>query len=177
MFPPPANSPNRPTTPAAQTAVRRTVVALVKTIVLVERAQVPGPELGDVPRPSIVEALDNLGVERRLGCTLVSATADASHLTIQSCQHAQPMGKYAGHNVAADLLGMPMLPFNPDSYGTCIDLGDAGALVTTGWERTVQKTGQQAKEMKRAINTQWIYPPVDSAEALLAMAGHFGKRV
>ena len=49
--------------------------------------------------------------------------------------------------------------------------------MTTGWERTVQKTGQQTKEMKRAINTQWIYPPVDSAEALLAMAGHFGKRV
>jgi NADH dehydrogenase len=54
----------------------------------------------------------------------------------------------------------------------CIDLGSAGALMT---DRVVDKDGTEAKAMKQAINTQWIYPPADSAEALLAKAGHFSN--
>ncbi|MFJ3311164.1 hypothetical protein ACIPSA_51285 [Streptomyces sp. NPDC086549] len=30
-------------------------------------------------------------------------------------------------------------------YVTCLDLASAGAVVTTGWERTVQKTGERVK--------------------------------
>lgn len=208
-------------------------------VILVERAEALGPELGDEPRPVITDALNTLGVERRLGRTVASATetqvtlddgevipaatliwtvgmsaspltaqipaerdrfgrllldeylrvtptvyaagdtaaavADDGHPTIQSCQHAQPMGKYAGHNVVADLLGLPMLPFTADPYSNCIDLGAAGALTTVGWERTVDKEGSEAKAIKHAINTQWIYPPTDSADALLAKAGHFSN--
>lgn len=208
-------------------------------VILVERAEVVGPELGDAPRPFIIDALNTLNVERRLGRTLVSATtdkvilddgevipaatvvwtvgmaaspltaqipgerdrfgrlivdeylrvtptvyaagdtaaaiADEGHSTIQSCQHAQPMGKYAGHNVAADLLGLPMLPFTADPYSNCIDLGAAGALMTVGWDRVVEKDGAPAKALKQAINTYWIYPPADSAEALLAKAGQFSN--
>lgn len=210
-------------------------------VILVDRADVLGPELGDAPRPYIAKAVDELKIEQRLGLTVNSAApdqivlsdgevlptatvvwtagmaaspltaqipgerdrfgrlnvdpqlrvvgvpdvfaagdtavtmADAGHVTIQSCQHAQPMGKFAGHNVAADLLGAELLPFTADPYSNALDLGPAGAITTTGWERTVETTGGAAKSMKQAINTQWIYPPVDSAEALLAQAGKFSN--
>ncbi|WP_431899475.1 NAD(P)/FAD-dependent oxidoreductase [Nonomuraea sp. bgisy101] len=39
-------------------------------VVLVERAEVVGPDLGPGPRPDIEAALDELGVERRLGATV-----------------------------------------------------------------------------------------------------------
>ena len=41
-------------------------------VVLVERADVVGPDLGDKPRPVIEEALAALGVELRLGATVQS---------------------------------------------------------------------------------------------------------
>ena len=46
-------------------------------VVLVESAEMPGPQLGDAPRPFIINALNRLKVEKRLGCTVISATADA----------------------------------------------------------------------------------------------------
>jgi NADH dehydrogenase len=42
-------------------------------VVLVERADVVGPERGAGPRPQILEALDELGIEQRLGVTLEAA--------------------------------------------------------------------------------------------------------
>ncbi len=33
------------------------------------------------------------------------------------------MGRYAGHNVVADLFGLPMLPLKIDWYVTVLDLG------------------------------------------------------
>ncbi|MEU6070091.1 MULTISPECIES: NAD(P)/FAD-dependent oxidoreductase [Streptomyces] len=210
-------------------------------VVLVDRADVIGPELGPGPRPHIDGAIDELKIERRLGRTVASATsedvtlsdgevipaatvvwtagmvaspltaqipgerdrlgrlsvdaylrvigvpdvyaagdtavalAEAGHYTTQSCQHALPMGKFAGHNVVADLLGTDPLPFTPDPYGTCLDLGPAGAVVTQGWDRTVQMTGEDAKTLKRNINALWIYPPVDDLEQILAQAGRFSN--
>jgi NADH dehydrogenase len=44
-------------------------------VVLVERDQVVGPELGPGPRPEILAALDALGVERRLGAEVTEVTA------------------------------------------------------------------------------------------------------
>ncbi len=34
-----------------------------------------------------------------------------------------------------------------------------------------QLTGADAKAMKQMVNATWIYPPLDSAEAILAQAG------
>ncbi|GAA3717130.1 NAD(P)/FAD-dependent oxidoreductase [Nonomuraea antimicrobica] len=101
---------------------------------------------------------------------IAAARADAERYVMQSCQHASPQGKYAGHNVAADLLGLPLEEFNPGPYITCLDLGGAGAVYTTGWERTVSLTGPEGKERKRLITHQWLNPPVDDAEAILARA-------
>lgn len=210
-------------------------------VVLVDLADVVGPELGAGPRPVIVDAIDELRIERRLGRTVASATrqditlsdgevipaatvvwtagmaaspltaqipgerdrlgrlgvdaylrvagvpdvyaagdtaraaADDGRTTTQSCQHALPMGKFAGHNVAADLLGTAPLPFTPDPYVTCLDLGPAGAVYTEGWDRRVALTGAEAKTLKKKINEIWIYPPTDDPEQLLAQAGRFSN--
>ncbi|MGV9786722.1 NAD(P)/FAD-dependent oxidoreductase [Streptomyces sp. NPDC003435] len=207
-------------------------------VVLVERADVVGPELGAGPRPHIDAVLAELGVETRLGVTLdevrersvtlsdgevvptaatvwtagmrasdltglvpgerdrlgrllvddhlrvqgvpgvyaagdtAAARAEDDHMVTQSCQHAVPLGKFAGRNVAADLLGLDLVPFAPDPYVTCLDLGPAGAVLTAGWDRTVQLTGQEAKELKQRINSEWIYPPVDDPEKIIRAADH-----
>jgi NADH:ubiquinone reductase (H+-translocating) len=86
---------------------------------------------------------------------------------MQSCQHAVPQGKFVGQNVAADVLGLEPVPFAPDPYVTCLDLGSYGAVLTVGWDRTVQLTRQAAKGLKRNINASWIYPPVDDATTIL----------
>jgi NADH:ubiquinone reductase (H+-translocating) len=84
---------------------------------------------------------------------------DGVHSTVMSCQFARPMGRFAGHNVAADLLGQPMLPLNIDWYVTVLDLGAWGALHTVGWDRRVHSIGSEAKTTKQIINQQRIYPP------------------
>ena len=207
-------------------------------VILVEQASVVGPELGEGPRPQIMGALADVGVELRLdtrvtsvepsGATLADGTSFATatvvwtggmrasalteqvpgerdalgrlrvdqflqvvgvpavyaagdvaaavtedgHVVMQSCQHAVPQGKFVGVNVASDLLGLPGVPFAPDPYVTCLDLGSAGAVLTTGWERTVARTGEEAKTLKQSINAEWIYPPVDDADLILRYADH-----
>jgi len=126
------------------------------------------------------DALDRLAVDeclRVLGVPGVFAAGDVAaartpdgHSVLQSCQHAIPLGKFAGHNAAAELLGYDVEPFAPDPYVTCLDLGVAGALFTTGWERAVEMTGLAAKAMKRRITRELIYPPVDDGEELLLRA-------
>jgi NADH dehydrogenase len=100
-----------------------------------------------------------------------AAAADTGdgHRALQSCQHAGQLGRVAGENAARDLVGVPPLPYTQLRYVTCPDLGRSGAVVSQGWERRVEKTGGEAKAVKRWINTQLIYPPADgTAEALLA---------
>jgi NADH dehydrogenase len=102
---------------------------------------------------------------------VASAVLDGVHATVMSCQFARPMGRYAGHNVVADLLGEPMLPLTIDWYVTVLDLGAWGALYTTGWDRQVHTTGAAAKVTKQTINHQRIYPPLTGSRAdLLAAA-------
>lgn len=203
-------------------------------VLLVDRAQVVGEQLGPGPREEIEAALDELNVERRLGTTVTevgdgyaalsdgtkveadavvwsvgmmaseltrqiggeldelgrvpvdrrlrsghpevfvagdtaAAPFDAEHTVMQACQHASPLGKVAGYNVAADLLGLPLRDFTPGPYVTCLDLGGAGAVFTRGWDRRIMASGAEAKEVKMRIN-QHIHPPVDDAEKILAAA-------
>jgi NADH:ubiquinone reductase (H+-translocating) len=84
---------------------------------------------------------------------------DGTHASVMSCQHARPMGRFAGYNVVSDLLGAPMLPLQIDWYVTCLDLGPWGAVYTEGWDRHVAATGEEAKRTKEIINRQRIYPP------------------
>lgn len=97
------------------------------------------------------------------------AMASDGYAILQSCQHAQVTGRFAGHNAAAELAGVGLETYRQPVYTTCLDLGNSGAVLTTGWERTVQATGDKAKEIKRRINTQLIYPPLER-DAILAAA-------
>ena len=101
---------------------------------------------------------------------VASMPIDATHHTVMSCQHARPMGKFAGHNVVCDLVGEAMLPLEINYYVTCLDLGEWGAVYCQGWDRQVATKGAAAKETKRIINTQRIYPPRsrDAAEIFAA---------
>ncbi len=131
--------------------------------------QVPGArdELGRV----VVDADLRVPAAPEIFVTGDAATADTGdgHRTLQSCQHAGQLGRVAGENAARDLLGLPVVPYTQLRYVTCLDLGRSGAVITQGWERRIEKTGSEGKAVKRLINTQVIYPPVDgTAEALLA---------
>jgi NADH dehydrogenase len=84
---------------------------------------------------------------------------DDLHGSVMSCQHARPMGRFAGYNVVCDLLGRPMLPLRIDWYTTILDLGPWGAVYTEGWDRHVAATGAAAKKTKQIINCERIYPP------------------
>ncbi|MCC2658273.1 MAG: FAD-dependent pyridine nucleotide-disulfide oxidoreductase [Panacagrimonas sp.] len=206
-------------------------------VVLVERADAIGPDLGPGPRPQIEQALRELGVGVRTGVAAAAvdpgglmleggeridartviwtagvrahplaeqiagerdrfgrlhvtaelrvkgladvyatgdvafaATDDAGHHALMSCQHAIALGRAAGHNAAADLLGLPAHPYRQEKYVTCLDLGAWGAVFTEGWDRQVKFQGMEGKQIKRTINTQWIYPPQGDRDAVLAAA-------
>ena len=127
---------------------------------------------------------DNFGrllVDRDLrvpGVAGVFATGDAAraacddegNYALMSCQHATRMGAFAGNNAAAELLRVPTRPYHQKAYVTCLDLGEAGALFTRGWERKVEMVGDVAKKTKQEINTVWIYPPRAERAAALASA-------
>lgn len=210
-----------------------TALAARGRVLLVDRSQVVGDQLGPGPRKDIEAALDELSIERRLGTTVTevgegyavlsdgtkveadvvvwtvgmraseltrqisgeldhlgrvpvdrrlralpevfaagdtaAAPFDAEHTVMQACQHATPLGKVAGYNAAADLLGIPLRDFTPGPYVTCLDLGGAGGIFTRGWDRRVMATGSHGKKIKMQIN-QAIHPPVDDAEKILAAA-------
>jgi NADH dehydrogenase len=102
---------------------------------------------------------------------IANCAIDGAHSTVMSCQFARPMGRFAGHNVAADLFGQPMLALNIDWYVTVVDLGGWGALYTVGWDRRIRSTGAAAKTTKSVINRQRIYPPRAASRAdILAAA-------
>jgi|SRR5579872_3872507 len=102
---------------------------------------------------------------------VASLLIDGEHASVMSCQHGRPMGRFAGHNIAADLLGAPLLPLRVDWYTTILDLGPSGAVYTKGWDRRVIATGAAAKATKRTINGKRIYPPrTRNAADILAAA-------
>jgi NADH dehydrogenase len=205
-------------------------------VIIVERNSEIGPDLGPGPRPEIMEAINELGIEWRVNAAVASLDADgvtlstgehipsktviwtagvkASALTTQidaerdnfgrlhvtpnlqvkgvptifatgdtayaatddlgnhavmSCQHAISLGRHAGHNAAADLIGHPAKPYSQPKYVTCLDLGAWGAVFTEGWQREVKIRKMEAKELKHQINSVWIYPPrPDRAEIFAA---------
>ncbi|WP_444438944.1 NAD(P)/FAD-dependent oxidoreductase [Pseudomonas sp. A6] len=104
------------------------------------------------------------------GDVAYAATDDLGNHAVMSCQHAISLGRHAGNNAAADLLGVPPTPYRQPKYVTCLDLGAWGAVYTEGWDRQVKLLGEQAKELKTQINTLWIYPPAADRSIALAAA-------
>lgn len=104
------------------------------------------------------------------GDTAYAAVDDAGNHALMTCQHAIALGRSAGNNAAADLLGVAPIPYSQPKYVTCLDLGAWGAVYTEGWERKVVLTGQEGKALKTQINTEWIYPPAAERDTALAAA-------
>ncbi|GBL55270.1 FAD-dependent pyridine nucleotide-disulfide oxidoreductase [Pseudomonas citronellolis] len=129
-------------------------------------AQVPG-ERDALGRLHVTRDLRVKGVDAvfAAGDVALAQVDDAGNHALMSCQHAMNMGRSAGYNVAADLLGLPTQAYAQPVYVTCLDLGPWGAVYTEGWERQVKLQGAEAKALKRQINTQWIYPPQPSRKA------------
>jgi len=114
-----------------------------------------------------VAGLTNVFAAGDVACSQV----DGVHFTVMSCQFARPMGRFAGHNVVADLVAQPLLPLRVDWYVTVLDLGTWGAVYTTGWNRQVFSSGKKAKLIKQTINQRRIYPPrMGTREEILAAA-------
>ncbi|MFG0354543.1 NAD(P)/FAD-dependent oxidoreductase [Pseudomonas sp. zbq_5] len=113
------------------------------------------------------------------GNDAVYAAGDVAYATcdelgnhaVMSCQHAIALGRHAGNNAAAELLGVAPMAYSQPKYVTCLDLGAWGAVYTEGWDREVSppEDKAEAKALKRQINSVWIYPPAaDRASALAA---------
>ncbi len=133
---------------------------------LSEKLQVERDELGRMMTTNDLRVVGTSGIFT--AGDAAHAYVDDKHLALMSCQHAMAMGRLAGHNAACDLIGLPLRPYQQSVYLTCIDLGQAGALFTSGWDRDIQKSGEEGKALKHQINTQWIYPPTGTREQILA---------
>ena len=130
-----------------------------------------GIELDRLGRLPVDDYLEVVGVPGVFAAgDVAAAKMDEQHLSVMSCQHGRPMGRYAGYNVISDLLGEPMLALRIPWYVTVLDLGPAGAVYTEGWDRQVVARGAQAKATKRVINTERIYPPLDGDRAKILAA-------
>ncbi|MDF9907775.1 UNVERIFIED_ORG: NADH dehydrogenase [Pseudomonas reinekei] len=60
------------------------------------------------------------------GDVAYAATDDIGNFAAMSCQHAISLGRHAGNNAAADLLGVPPTLYRQPKYVTCLDLGAWG---------------------------------------------------
>jgi NADH:ubiquinone reductase (H+-translocating) len=130
-----------------------------------------GTELDRLGRLPVDDYLRVVGVPGVFAVgDVAAAKMDDQHLSVMSCQHGRPMGRYAGYNVVSELLGEPMLALRIPWYVTVLDLGPAGALYTEGWDRQVAAHGAAAKATKRVINTERIYPPLDGDRAKILAA-------
>ncbi|MFJ2485474.1 NAD(P)/FAD-dependent oxidoreductase [Pseudomonas sp. NPDC087639] len=104
------------------------------------------------------------------GDVAYAATDDIGNYALMTCQHAISLGRHAGNNVAAQILGVDPTPYSQPKYVTCLDLGAWGAVYTEGWDRQVKLVKQEGKALKTQINTQWIYPPAADRVSALAAA-------
>lgn len=136
---------------------------------LTEQLPVARDRLG---RVAVDDHLRVIGVPSMFAAgDVAAARMDDEHMSVMSCQHGRPMGRYAGYNVISDLFGEPLLSLRIPWYVTVLDLGPAGAVYTEGWDRVVVSQGAPAKVTKRTINTHRIYPPLNRSRTdLLAAA-------
>ncbi|WP_223444497.1 MULTISPECIES: NAD(P)/FAD-dependent oxidoreductase [Pseudomonas] len=104
------------------------------------------------------------------GDVAYAASDEIGNYALMTCQHAIVLGRHAGNNVAAQILGVDPTPYSQPKYVTCLDLGAWGAVYTEGWDRQVKLVKEEAKSLKTQINTQWIYPPAANRDTAWAAA-------
>ncbi|QXN60319.1 NAD(P)/FAD-dependent oxidoreductase [Serratia fonticola] len=104
------------------------------------------------------------------GDVAFASTDDQGNHALMTCQHAIMLGRFVGHNVAADLIGIDPLPYRQVNYVTCLDLGAWGAVYSEGWDQVVKFTQEEAKKIKVSITNELIYPPQAEREVAFAAA-------
>ncbi|MBL5903254.1 NAD(P)/FAD-dependent oxidoreductase [Serratia fonticola] len=104
------------------------------------------------------------------GDVAFASTDDQGNHALMTCQHAIMLGRFVGHNVAADLIGIEPLPYRQVNYVTCLDLGSWGAVYSEGWDQVVKFTKEEGKKIKVSITNELIYPPQAEREAAFAAA-------
>ena len=134
-------------------------------------AQIPGERDG-LGRLHVDAHLQVIGQQDifATGDVAYAATDDLGNHALMTCQHAIVLGRHAGNNVAAQILGVAPVAYSQPKYVTCLDLGGWGAVYTEGWDRQVKLTRQEGKSLKTQINTVWIYPPAANRDAAWAAA-------
>ncbi|KAJ7041330.1 hypothetical protein C8F04DRAFT_1079784 [Mycena alexandri] len=85
------------------------------------------------------------------GDTAHIAVDDAGHLALQSCQHAVYMGKAAGNNVMADVLGVPPAPYRQPRYTMGIALGAWGGVFAVGWGSRSSALRRKGRRLRRTL--------------------------
>jgi NADH dehydrogenase len=100
----------------------------------------------------------------------IAASDDIGNFALMTCQRAISLGRHAGNNVAAQILGVDPTPYSQPKYVTCLDLGAWGAVYTEGWDRQVKLIKEEAKALNTQINTMWIYTPAADRVTALASA-------
>lgn len=104
------------------------------------------------------------------GDVAFASTDDQGNHALMTCQHAIMLGRFVGHNVAADLIGIEPLPYRQVNYVTCLDLGSWGAVYSEGWDQVVKFTKEEGKKIKVSITNELIYPPQAEREVAFAAA-------
>ncbi|CAI2467616.1 NADH dehydrogenase-like protein SAV0941 [Serratia fonticola] len=104
------------------------------------------------------------------GDVAFASTDDQGNHALMTCQHAIMLGRFVGHNVVADLIGIEPLPYRQVNYVTCLDLGSWGAVYSEGWDQVVKFTKEEGKKIKISITNELIYPPQAEREAAFAAA-------
>ncbi|HBE9079180.1 MULTISPECIES: NAD(P)/FAD-dependent oxidoreductase [Serratia] len=104
------------------------------------------------------------------GDVAFARTDDQGNHALMTCQHAIMLGRFVGHNVAADLIGIEPLPYRQVNYVTCLDLGAWGAVYSEGWDQVVKFTKEEGKKIKVSITNELIYPPQAEREVAFAAA-------
>lgn len=104
------------------------------------------------------------------GDVAFASTDDQGNHALMTCQHAIMLGRFVGHNVVADLIGIEPLPYRQVNYVTCLDLGSWGAVYSEGWDQVVKFTKEEGKKIKVSITNELIYPPQAKREAAFAAA-------
>lgn len=134
-------------------------------------AQIPGERDG-LGRLHVDAHLQVIGQQDifATGDVAYAATDDLGNHALMTCQHAIVLGRHAGNNVAAQMLGVAPVAYSQPKYVTCLDLGGWGAVYTEGWDRQVKLTRQEGKSLKTQINTVWIYPPAADRDVAWAAA-------
>ena len=56
------------------------------------------------------------------GAVALATTDDEGNHAMMACPHAINMGRYAGHDIAADLLGLATVTYGQPFYVACLDL-------------------------------------------------------